>query len=128
MATPPNPATPPVDLLAQADPDLVDRIFDYILSDPALAAAIGKVSESSKNAIPALKTAVRAEFVGETCYISSHSPTDRQVRVQQVLALFNGRNATEVARTLKISRASVYRCLKQPGGRVGGHGSSGGGR
>lgn len=122
MATPPKTATSSLDLLTQRDPDLVDRIFDYILSDPALATAIGKVGDASKDTIPALKTAVRAEFVGETCYISSHSPTDRQLRVQQVLALFNGRNATEVARTLKISRASVYRCLKQPGGRAGGHG------
>ena len=33
----------------------------------------------------------------------------------QVLSLFNGRNATEVARCLNISRATVYRLLKQPG-------------
>jgi Mor family transcriptional regulator len=104
-----------LDTMLTADPDLVDRIFDYILADPALAAAIAKVAEASKEAIPKLKTAVRAEFVGETCYISNYSPTDRQRRVKQVLALFNGRNATEVARTLQISRASVYRCLKQPG-------------
>lgn len=109
--------TPQLDILLQAEPDLVDRIFDFILSDPALSAAIAKVVESTKDTVPKLKTAVRAEFVGETCYISSHSPTDRQLRVQQVLALFNGRNATEVARTLQISRASVYRCLKQPGNR-----------
>ena len=108
--------TPQLDTLLHAEPDLVDRIFDFILSDPALSAAIAKVSADTQSAMPKLKNAVRAEFVGETCYISSHSPTDRQLRVQQVLALFNGRNATEVARTLQISRASVYRCLKQPGG------------
>jgi DNA-directed RNA polymerase specialized sigma subunit len=33
-----------------------------------------------------------------------------------VARLFNGRNATEVARVLKISRITVYRLLKQPGG------------
>jgi Mor family transcriptional regulator len=107
--------TPALDQLTHADPDLVDRIFDYILADPALSAAIAKVADASKEAVSKLKTSVRAEFVGETCYISGHSPTDRQQRVSQVLALFNGRNATEVARTLRISRATVYRYLKQPG-------------
>lgn len=107
--------TPKLTQLVQSDPDLVDRIFEYIFSDPAMSAAVSRLTTTSKDAVPQLKAAVRAEFVGETCYIPSRSPTERQQRVQQVLALFNGRNATEVARTLKISRASVYRCLKQPG-------------
>jgi DNA-directed RNA polymerase specialized sigma subunit len=37
---------------------------------------------------------------------------------RKALALFNGRNAREVARRLGISRPHVYRLLKQPGGSV----------
>lgn len=107
--------TPALDLLTAAEPDLVDRIFDYILADPTLAKAINSQTLTGKDAIPKLKAAVRAEFVGEKCYITGHSNTDRQHRVQQVLSLFNGRNATEVARSLRLSRATVYRYLKQPG-------------
>lgn len=98
----------------QAEPDLVDRIFDYILDDPAMAMAL-KALGGDGPAVDRLKSEVRAEFRGEECYISGRAATDRQAMVQQVLALFNGRNATEVARRLQISRASVYRYLKQAG-------------
>ena len=105
--------TPPTRALAsivQAEPDLVDRIFEYIFSDPALAAAIQK-STQADTSVDKLKTAVRAEFAGEREYI-----TKRHSRAKQVLSLFNGRNASEVARRLNISRATVYRIIKQPGG------------
>jgi Mor family transcriptional regulator len=102
--------TPDLAALIQAEPDLVDRIFDYILADPALAVAIKKTSLSK------LKSAVRAEFKGEECYIAGRPATARQETVAQVLALFNGRNATEIARRLRISRRTVYRIIKQPGG------------
>lgn len=104
-----NPAAP-------VDPDLVDRIFDYILSDPVLAEAIRKGAQAEKTSVAKLKTAVRAEFRGEECYIAGRPATARQELVAQVLALFNGRNATEVARRLGIHKATVYRALKQPGG------------
>lgn len=42
---------------------------------------------------------------------------DSETRAKRVLSLFNGRNAREVARKLGIGRASVYRYLKQAGGR-----------
>ena len=97
--------TPKLTALIQAEPDLVDRIFDYIMAElPQIAASVQKH-----------KAAVRAEFKGEECYIASRPPTARQHTTAQVLALFNGRNATEVARRLQISRATVYRVLKQPG-------------
>lgn len=103
MATKPKPYAPP-ELLS--DPDLVDRIFAYILSElPDL-----------HERVVALKNEVRAEFRGEECYIAGTPASDRQLRVQQVLALFNGRNASEVARRLQISRSTVYRIIKQPGG------------
>lgn len=106
MPTPKDP-TPKLTALIQAEPDLVDRIFDYILTElPQLAASVQKH-----------KAAVRAEFRGEECYIATRPATERQQTTALVLALFNGRNATEVARRLQISRATVYRVLKQPGGR-----------
>lgn len=101
--------TPDLAALIQAEPDLVDRIFDYILADPALAVAI------KKNSLSKLKSAVRAEFKGEECYIAGRPATARQETVAQVLALFNGRNAAEVARRLRIGRSTVYRVLKQSG-------------
>jgi len=98
--TPPMPKVSP-----PAEPDLVDRIFDYILKE------LPEISDS----VQKHKDAVRAEFKVEECYIASRPATARQQTVAKVLALFNGRNATEIARHLKISRATVYRTLKQPG-------------
>ena len=53
-----------------------------------------------------------AEFAGEEVYIPKRNSKDVAA---EVLRLFNGRNATEVARRLGIHRATVYRYLKQPG-------------
>lgn len=105
---------PKLDKLIAQDPDLVDRIFDYIFSDPVLAEAVARLGEQGRS-VQQLKVAVRAEFKGEECYIGGRAASDRQALAMQVLALFNGRNATEVARRLGISRASVYRYLKQSG-------------
>lgn len=110
MNRPPIKSTKPF----HAEPDLVDRIFDYILDDTALARAL-KAMGGEEVSVERIKSEVRAEFKGEECYISGRAATDRQAMVQQVLSLFNGRNATEVARRLQISRASVYRYLKQAG-------------
>lgn len=97
--------TPDLAALIAAEPDLVDRIFDYILAEfPQISASVQKH-----------KAAVRAEFKGEECYIAGKPATARQQQVSQVLALFNGRNATEVARRLQIGRSTVYRVLKQSG-------------
>lgn len=102
--TKPDP-TPKLSAIIRAEPDLVDRIFDYIMAElPQIAESVQKH-----------KSAVRAEFKGEECYIASRPATVRQQTVSQVLTLFNGRNASEVARRLQISRATVYRVLKQPG-------------
>jgi len=111
-----TPAKQPTDFdrLLSAEPDLVDRLFDYILSDPALALAIKQLPSGAADPIGRIKTAVRAEFAGEECYIAG-----RRVQSADVLALFNGRNATEVARRLNISRATVYRHIKQPGKPAG---------
>lgn len=92
------------------DQDLVDRIFDYLLDEiPVLseAAMQARVSE--------LKVALRHEFARERLRVGPRSPGGRREVAEQVLALFNGQNATEIARRLGISRATVYRRLKQAG-------------
>jgi Mor family transcriptional regulator len=99
--------TPVLDALIQAEPDLVDRIFEYIIAEiPELVAAAR---------LDQLKSDVRSEFAGERGYVAKRPPTERQRLALQVLALFNGRNATEVARKLQLGRTTVYRILKQPG-------------
>jgi DNA-binding NtrC family response regulator len=97
-------STPQLDAMLQADPDLVDRIFDYAVKlMPEIA--------SKKDEI---KIALRDEFAGERAYIRR-----RDVGLAgKVLAVFNGRNATETARELSIGRATVYRKLKQAGGKA----------
>lgn len=86
-------------------PDLVDLIFAYIVDEfPELSARIEP-----------LKEATRKEFRGIETYIPQRSQTERQKQVNEVLSLFNGRNATEIARRLNISRATVYRVIKTAG-------------
>lgn len=86
-------------------PDLVDLIFDYVVAEfPELAQRAEE-----------LKVAARKEFRGEAAYIARRSETDRQKLVGDIMATFNGRNATEIARRLKISRSTVYRIIKTAG-------------
>ena len=93
-----------LDALTAQEPDLVDRIFEYILADfPQIAG----------DQLAKAKEAVREEFGGEDVYIPARGAADRKRLVAEVLSLFNGRNATEIARRLGISRASVYRFIKQ---------------
>lgn len=87
------------------EPDLVDMIVDYVVSrEPTLAARRDEIT-----------TDLRAEFGGQRWYVAARPETERQWRVSEIMARFNGRNATEVARKLGISRATVYRTIKQPG-------------
>lgn len=91
-----------------SEPDLVDRIFEMIEREaPHLTGGMGA------GKIAQLKTAARHEFAGETCYIATKSPQERVRELQELLGFFNGRNATQTARELGISRATVYRKLKQ---------------
>lgn len=101
--TPPKTTPEPITEL-----DLVDRIFAYLEAE--LLDITRGVSE-----IERVKAEVRAEFGGSDCYIARMPRTDRAKRVREVMRLFNGRNAADVARQLKISRTTVYRILKQPG-------------
>lgn len=110
----PNP-TPHLQKLIETSPGLMDRIFDYILADPHLLAQLKTAGKADDATIDKIKTALCQEFKGEQIKVTARTPLQRQQTVHQVLALFNGRNATEVARRLQISRATVYRILKQPG-------------
>ena len=88
-----------------AQPDLVDMIFDYILAEfPDMA-----------DRVEFLKEATRNEFAGAMSYVPQRSQTERQKLVNEVLRLFDGRNAREIARRLQISRATVYRLIKTSG-------------
>lgn len=90
-----------------ADADLVDRLFEYMLElVPGLA---GQAHE--------IKQGLRAHVGAGEHYVKSVVSEERRAQAQEALRLFNGRNASEVARRLNISRASVYRYLKQAGQR-----------
>jgi Mor family transcriptional regulator len=91
--------------------DLIARMVAYVINvEPTLAKRRAQITDD-----------LRKEFGGERWYIHSRHKTERQERITAILATFNGRNATEVARKLNVSRATVYRVLKQPG-RFGGPG------
>ncbi|MGJ9420456.1 Mor transcription activator family protein [Massilia sp. CMS3.1] len=89
-----------------SNPDLVDAIFSFIAAEfPDFA---------SRAAV--LKEEVRREFSGIEIYIPQRSMAQREQITKEVLAMFDGRNASEVARRLGIGRATVYRIIKQQGG------------
>lgn len=106
--------TPSITGLLAEEPDIVDRIFSFLAEiQPEM---FGPGADLSK-----AKRAVREEFGGSNGYQSyirkgEKSPQSRSRELASVvLQHFNGRNASEVARRLHISRATVYRCIKQPG-------------
>lgn len=88
------------------EPDLIDRLFDLLAEYyPELGDA--RLHEMAQ--------CVRAEFGGDFGYVAKRSAVARRRLAAEILALFNGRNATEVARRLGISRPTVYRYIKQAG-------------
>lgn len=94
-----------------AEPDLIDRAFDELarIAGPAI------VNEQLDKA----RAQLRQEFGGQRHYVKRVDTVERaqhHQRCAEILAQhFNGRNATELARKLRIGRATVYRLLKQPG-------------
>lgn len=94
--------TPPQQL-SDAE-DLVDRVVEYLHT---------LCPETRRHDAAVLKDALRAEFAGLRAYLRKRPHSQQLAR--DVLRLFNGRNATQIARQLNISRATVYRLLKQPG-------------
>ena len=84
--------------------DFVDRVFAYLLAEfPQMAGP--RFSQAER--------AVREELAGERVYVQARGASERQALAREVLSLFDGRNASEVARRLNIGRATVYRLLKQ---------------
>lgn len=106
---PNNKAKAAASIAAAAEPDLIEAMVAYVISvEPALQAKRAEITAD-----------LRAEFGGQRVYLSARPQTDREKRVRNILSLFNGRNATEVARRLGVSRATVYRTIKQPGLQAG---------
>ncbi len=103
-----KPPPPPLLLITgdRSEPDMIERLFAYVLAE---------LPEIPEPRLRALKAAVRAELGGEKHWIPKRPQTERQRLIGEVFAMFDGRNATEVARRLGIGRATVYRILKQPG-------------
>lgn len=89
------------------NPDLVDAIFQYLgEAFPELAPQLTKLEDE-----------VRTEFRGIEIYIPRRSLARRRKLTEDVLSMFNGRNATEIARKLGIGRTTVYRIIKQAGSK-----------
>lgn len=111
-ATAPADPTPVITGLLAEEPDLVDRIFAFLAQiQPEMFGPGADLARA--------KRAVRDEFGGtgkrDGVYIRSARQERARETAAEVLRHFNGRNASEVARELGISRATVYRCIKQPG-------------
>lgn len=85
---------------------------DFVCSALDLLARAGLLSDDARTEAD---KALRQHFKGSTYYIAASAPTGSE-EARRVLARFNGRNPREVARELGVSRATVYRKLKQPGG------------
>lgn len=93
-----------------ADPDFVDRVWAYLLTTwPQRLADIPPAE------VEQLKMQIRREEGGDYRYIATGFGLRAQRDAREILRLFNGRNASEVARQLGCSRAKVYRVLKQAG-------------
>ncbi|MGQ5525545.1 Mor transcription activator family protein [Chitinimonas sp. PSY-7] len=91
--------------IPEIEPDLVDRVLQHLVKEIRL----------TPDQIKATERAVRAELGGERAYIRRRPsrPDGSNDMAKQVMVLFNGRNAAEVARKLGIGRATVYRVLKR---------------
>ena len=99
----------------EAEPEFDDAVDPIERIVELLRETLPELAVISDERVERLRLLVRREFAGEQLYVTRRRPL-RETR-SQVLALFNGRNATEVARELGISRATVYRLLKQAGRR-----------
>ncbi len=103
-------------------PDLADRVIEIardVAHEVAQQIRAANPHEVSATIAARIETRLRFEMAGDRGYISSLARKTRQQRTEataaEVRRLFNGRNATELARQLGIGRATVYRILKTPG-------------
>lgn len=82
--------------------DLIDKLFEFIQIE---------FSEMHDKAF-ALKELARWEFAGIETYIPRRSQAERDRIAREVITVFSGSNAHEVAKRLCIRRSSVYRIIK----------------
>ena len=101
--------TPPPVATAQRGSEQSDLLEQFV---DQLYEAVPDLNPNDRERIEAFAERMRLEHGGGETYIRKRVAGTRRERA---LALFNGRNTTEVARELGVSRATVYRLLKQPG-------------
>jgi Mor family transcriptional regulator len=94
--------------------DIGDRI-QTIAHEVAAQIMLEKATEISEEIAVRLEQRLRTEMAGDRGYISIESTISRKEKHDRVRRMFNGRNATEIARELNIGRSTVYRILKTPG-------------
>ena len=86
-------------------PDLVDKVLALLVKQtPALA--------QEKAKLETMEATLREHFGGTEHYVRKRRPSEQTA--QAILSQFNGQNSRTVARELGVSRATVYRKLKQP--------------
>lgn len=88
------------------DADLVDQVIAFLSRHRPELADVAREVEGE----------LREQFGGGDHYVRA-SAIPRDARMDAVLSAFNGCNVSEVARELGISRATVYRRLRQAGKR-----------
>jgi DNA-binding phage protein len=110
LAAPSPQPEPPAADSPFRDPDFVDRVWAYMLQSWPQ-----RLADIAPTEVEDVKQYIRQSERGERPYITPAGDAARERKAQQILSCFNGRNATEVARMVGCSRATVYRVLKQAG-------------
>jgi Mor family transcriptional regulator len=97
-------SNPDIAAEARHSPELVELIANYVLAE--FDAQVARAIEEERRLLGGDKFYVRSQS-------AAAAAAAREALVRDVLALFNGRNVTEVARRLQVGRATVYRIIKQ---------------
>jgi CRP-like cAMP-binding protein len=101
--------TPGLDRLIERDPDIVDRMFDYLLQQmPELAGRAGELAKAER--------ALRTEFRRHRGLHVRSPKSDETAEIRaKVQAYPIGTSKNAIARDLGISRMTVYRILAAAG-------------
>ncbi|MEY4906715.1 MAG: hypothetical protein RL260_433 [Pseudomonadota bacterium] len=95
--------TPALDRIIQRDPDIVDRMFDYLLQQmPELAGRAGELAKAER----ALRTEFRAS---RGLHVRSPRDDERVEILEQVRNYPIGTSNGAIARQLGVSRETVRR-------------------
>lgn len=91
------------------------REGDFVASVLDLLASKGLLLEDNRTEADA---ALRGHFGCDRYYVAAKKREKSSADLARtVLARFNGRNAREIARELRIGKTTVYRIIKQAGSR-----------